>query len=67
MYNKVIAIILIVVGAVLMWWGYDVYASASSTISRAVSGDTLIAAWLGMAGGGIGLLEGGLSYLSNHF
>jgi hypothetical protein len=32
-------------------WGYDVFNSASSQISRAFSGDTPIEAWLGMVGG----------------
>lgn len=57
-YKKIVAIVLIVVGIALMWWGYDVYDSASSTITRAVSGDTPIEAWLGMVGGAICLLVG---------
>jgi drug/metabolite transporter (DMT)-like permease len=51
MNNKIIGIVLIVVGVALALWGYDVFDSASSQISRALSGDTPIEAWLGMVGG----------------
>lgn len=51
MNNKIIGIVLIVVGVALALWGYDVFDSASSQISRAFSGDTPIEAWLGMVGG----------------
>lgn len=51
MNNKIIGIVLIVVGIALALWGYDVFDSASSQISRAFNGDTPIEAWLGMVGG----------------
>jgi drug/metabolite transporter (DMT)-like permease len=51
MNNKIIGIVLIVLGVALALWGYDVFDSASSQISRAFSGDTPIEAWLGMVGG----------------
>ncbi|MGK0305524.1 MAG: uncharacterized membrane protein YidH (DUF202 family) [Gammaproteobacteria bacterium] len=51
MNNKIIGIVLIVIGVALALWGYDVFNSASSQISRAFSGDTPIEAWLGMVGG----------------
>ena len=51
MNNKIIGIVLIVVGVALALWGYDIFDSASSQISRAFNGDTPIEAWLGMAGG----------------
>jgi drug/metabolite transporter (DMT)-like permease len=51
MNKKIIGIVLIVVGVALALWGYDVFDSASSQISRALSGDTPIEAWLGMVGG----------------
>lgn len=58
MNNKIIGIILIVVGVALAAWGYDVYDSAGSQIGRALSGDTPIEAWAGMVGGVICVLIG---------
>jgi uncharacterized membrane protein YidH (DUF202 family) len=40
MNKKFIGIILIIAGVVLAMWGYDIYDSASSQISRALNGDT---------------------------
>jgi drug/metabolite transporter (DMT)-like permease len=51
MNNKIIGIVLIVAGVALALWGYDIFDSASSQISRAFNGDTPIKAWLAMAGG----------------
>jgi hypothetical protein len=51
MNNKLFGFVLIVVGVALALWGYDVFDSAGSQISRALSGDTPIEAWLGMVGG----------------
>jgi len=48
MNNKYIGIALIVVGVALAIWGYDVYDSAGSQVSRALSGDAPIEAWAGM-------------------
>lgn len=53
MNNKYIGIALIIIGVALAVWGYDVYDSAGSHISRTFSGDTPIEAWLGMVGGAI--------------
>jgi uncharacterized membrane protein YidH (DUF202 family) len=53
MNKKIIGIILIVVGVTLALWGYNIFDSASSQISRAFSGDAPIEAWLGMPGGAI--------------
>ncbi len=58
MNNKIIGIVLVVVGAALAIWGFNVYDSAGSQITRAVSGDTPIEAWFGMVGGVIALLIG---------
>ena len=49
--NKLIGIALIILGAGLIFWGYDIYDAASSQIKRALSGDTPIEAWAGMGGG----------------
>lgn len=58
MNKKLIGIILIVAGVALAIWGYDVYDSAGSQISRAFSGDTPIEAWIGMVGGGLCIILG---------
>ncbi len=58
MNNRLIGIVLIVVGVALVAWGYNIYDSAGSQISRALSGDTPIKAWAGMVGGVICLIIG---------
>ena len=58
MNNKVIGIVLVVIGFALAAWGYNIYDSAASQIGRALSGDTPIEAWAGMVGGVICLVIG---------
>jgi uncharacterized membrane protein YidH (DUF202 family) len=58
MNKKIIGVILIVAGVALAIWGYDVYDSAGSQITRALSGDTPIEAWIGMIGGGLCIIFG---------
>jgi uncharacterized membrane protein YidH (DUF202 family) len=58
MNNKLLGIILIILGTTLCLWGYDVYNSAGSQVERAFSGDTPIEAWLGLIGGAICLVIG---------
>ena len=58
MNNKYIGIVLIVVGVALAVWGYNIYDSAGSQISRALSGDVPIKAWAGMVGGAICIIIG---------
>ena len=58
MINKFIGVVLIIAGVILAMWGYDIYDSASSQFSRALSGDTPIEAWAGMVGGVISILIG---------
>lgn len=53
MKNKHIGIILIIAGVALALWGYNIYDSAGSQITRAISGDVPIEAWVGMVGGAI--------------
>jgi uncharacterized membrane protein YidH (DUF202 family) len=53
MNNKYIGIILIIIGVALAVWGYNIYDSAGSQVSRALSGDTPLEAWAGMIGGAI--------------
>lgn len=58
MNNKLVGIILIVVGTALAVWGYNVYDSVGSQITEAISGDTPIEAWIGMVVGAICILTG---------
>jgi hypothetical protein len=58
MINKIIGIVLIITGVALALWGFNIYDSASSQLSRTLSGDTPIEAWAGMAGGVIAVLIG---------
>ena len=58
MNNKILGIVLIVAGTALAIWGFNVYDSAGSQITRALSGDTPIEAWVGMVGGVIAVLIG---------
>ncbi|MCC1497388.1 DUF3185 family protein [Alcanivorax sp. 1008] len=58
MKNKYIGIIFIIAGAILMYWGYDVFNSAGSKISRALNSGAPIEAWAGMIGGAICLVFG---------
>ena len=58
MNRKIIGIALIIVGTALALWGYDVYDSAGSQVTRAIGGDSPIEAWLGMAGGAILVVAG---------
>lgn len=58
MKNKYIGIALIIIGVALAAWGYNIYDATSSQISRALSGDTPIEAWLGMVGGAICVVIG---------
>ena len=58
MNNKQIGIVLIVVGIALAFWGYSVYDSAGSQVTRAFSGDAPIEAWAGMVGGAVCIVLG---------
>jgi len=56
--NKIIGIVLVVAGVAAAIWGYNIYDSAGSQITRAVNGDAPIEAWVGMVGGAIAVLIG---------
>ncbi|AWY00611.1 hypothetical protein A8139_11905 [Marinomonas primoryensis] len=58
MNNKIIGIILIIAGVALAIWGYNIYDAATSQVTRALSGETPIEAWVGMVGGVICVLVG---------
>ena len=51
MSKKNIGIILIIVGVALAFWGYNIFDSAGSQVSRALTGDAPVKAWAGMIGG----------------
>ena len=53
MNNKYIGIILIIAGVALAIWGYNIYDSAGSQVTRALSGDAPVEAWAGMIGGAV--------------
>lgn len=58
MRKKVIGAALIIIGIALIVWGYNIYDSASSQISRALSGDVPLEAWAGLVGGAICVVVG---------
>ena len=58
MNNKSIGIILIIIGVALALWGYNVYDSVGSQLSRTFSGNAPIEAWAGMVGGVICIVIG---------
>ena len=60
MTNKYLGIVLIAVGVALAVWGYNIYDSAGSKITRVFSGDAPIEAWAGMVGGAICIAIGTL-------
>jgi uncharacterized membrane protein YidH (DUF202 family) len=60
MNNKYLGMVLIAVGIALAVWGYNIYDSAGSKITRAFSGDAPIEAWAGMVGGAICIVIGAL-------
>lgn len=59
MNKKIVGLILIVLGIALTAWGFNVYNAAGAEISRALSGNSPIEAWLGMALGAVLVIVGG--------
>jgi len=58
MNNKILGIILIIFGAMLMVWGYNIYDSASAQITRSITGGVPMQAIVGMLGGFINIVVG---------
>lgn len=56
--NKIIGIALLIIGAGLLFWGYDIYESAGSKITRAVSGEAPMKAYAFMIGGVVAIVLG---------
>ena len=58
MKNKYIGIVLIIIGVALVAWGYNVYDSVGSQLSRTFNGSVPVKAWAGMVGGAIAIVIG---------
>jgi uncharacterized membrane protein YidH (DUF202 family) len=58
MNNKIIGVVLIIAGVALAIWGYNIYDSVGSQVTRTFSGDAPIEAWAGMVGGVICVVIG---------
>ena len=58
MNDKVMGLVFIIFGIMLIIWGYDMYDSVESEVSRAVGAAIPLQAWLGMIGGGINVFVG---------
>lgn len=58
MNNKIIGIVLLIVGTALAVWGYDVYNSAGAQLERTFSGAPPAEAWIGLVGGAICIVLG---------
>jgi len=58
MSSKIIGVILITVGVALAIWGYNIYESVGSQVSRTFSGNAPLEAWAGMVGGVICVVIG---------
>lgn len=58
MNSKIIGVVLIAIGVALTAWGYNIYDSAGSQVSRAFNGDAPTEAWIGMVGGVVCIVVG---------
>lgn len=56
--NKIIGIVLFVIGAGLLFWGYDIYDSAGSQINRAIGGEAPMKAYALLIGGAVCVMLG---------
>jgi len=56
--NKIIGVVLIVAGVGLLFWGYDIYDSAGSQVSRAISGEAPMKAYALLIGGAVSAILG---------
>jgi len=60
MNNKMVGLMLVLMGIALMAWGYDKYGSVTSQASLAIGGGIPIEAWVGLIGGAINIFVGGM-------
>lgn len=56
--KKIIGIALLIIGAGLLFWGYDIYNSHGSKISRAFNGEAPMQAYVFMIGGVVAIVMG---------
>ncbi|MGQ4277156.1 DUF3185 family protein [Pseudidiomarina sp. E22-M8] len=56
--NKVIGIILLVVGIILLYFGYEAYNSPASEVTQAVTGETTESAMWYLIGGAVAVVVG---------
>lgn len=56
--NKLVGIVLLVVGIILLYFGYQAYDSAASEVSQAVTGETTDEAMWYLIGGAIAVVVG---------
>ena len=58
MNNKILGIILIIFGAMLVVWGYNIYDSAGAQITRSITGGVPVQGIVGMLGGFVNIVVG---------
>lgn len=58
MNNKMIGIVLLVIGAGLVFQGYDIYDSAESQVTRAFGGEAPVEAYAWLIGGAVCVVLG---------
>jgi Protein of unknown function (DUF3185) len=58
MNNKILGVVLIVVGVALGLWGFNIYNSAGAELSRALVGSVPDNAWIGLVGGAVCIVIG---------
>ncbi|TEW56519.1 DUF3185 family protein [Psychromonas sp. RZ22] len=56
--SKLMGIIFVVVGVALVMWGYNIFDSVGSQVTRSLGGDASIQAWGGMIVGAICIVMG---------
>ncbi|CAB0151709.1 hypothetical protein PSI9734_02077 [Pseudidiomarina piscicola] len=56
--NKLLGIILLVVGIILLYFGYEAYNSAASEVSQAVTGETTDNAMWYLIAGAVAVIAG---------
>ncbi|PTB85499.1 hypothetical protein C9927_01010 [Pseudidiomarina aestuarii] len=56
--NKLVGIVLLVVGIILLYFGYQAYDSAASEVSQAVTGETTDEAMWYLIGGAVAVVIG---------
>jgi len=58
MNSKLVGVFLIIMGIMLIVWGYDMYDSVDSQVSRALGGGIPFQTWVGVICGSINVFVG---------